>query len=349
MSATWSIGVAAAERGLLPDAWIRVAIRSLARRRLKREETASSDRREAFLETMRAAEIALVPEKANEQHYEVPAAFFERVLGPHLKYSCGFWPEGVTDLAGAEAESLRVTSERAGLADGQDVLELGCGWGSLTLWMAEHYPSSRITAVSNSASQRELIEGRARERGLENVRVVTADMNGFEPGGVFDRVVSVEMFEHMRNWERLLERVASWLRPGGRLFVHVFAHRRHAYAFEGSGPRDWMTRHFFTGGIMPDASLLGSFDEHLRVARHWWWDGGHYARTAEAWLRNLDARRDEILPVLAETYGPRDAGRWFRRWRLFFLACAEIFGFRGGTEWGVAHALLEPRPRSDRR
>jgi cyclopropane-fatty-acyl-phospholipid synthase len=271
----------------------------------------------------------------------VPAAFFERVLGPHLKYSSCYWPRGVERLGDAEAAMLALTAERAGLADGQDVLDLGCGWGALSLWAARRFPASRITAVSNSRTQRALIEARARAAGLSNLTVRTADIRALElPASSFDRVVSVEMFEHMRNYELLLRRIAGWLRADGALFVHVFAHQRHAYPFEDAGRSDWMAREFFTGGLMPSTSLLHHFQRDLRLTDEWHLSGTHYARTAEAWYANLMAARAPIRALLASTYG--DAERRFQRWRVFFLACAELFGYRGGREWLVAHYRFRP-------
>ena len=265
--------------------------------------------------------IAPLPEKANEQHYELPPEFFTAVLGPHRKYSSCFWRTETASLAEAEAAALDITCERADLSDGQDILELGCDWGSLSLWMAERFRNSRITAVSNSAPQRRFIEAEAAARGLTNLRVITADMNEFaSAANRFDRIVSVEMFEHMRNYERLLERIASWLRPSGKLFVHHFCHRQFAYPFETDGDANWMGRHFFTGGLMPSEHLLRHFNRHLTIVGQWRWDGTHYQRTSEAWLANLDARRRDVLPILEATYGRDSSRRWFHRWRMFFLA-----------------------------
>ena len=343
MASLLAPALALTEKGLLPDFLIRWGIRRLLRRRL--EEIGGGDpaaRLEAFAASMREGPVAPVPEKANEQHYEVPAAFFEHVLGPRLKYSCLFYPEGVESIEDAELASLGLTVDRADLRDGMDILELGCGWGSLSLFMAERFPNSRVTAVSNSASQREFIQARAGERGLGNLTVITADMNDFAPEGTFDRVVSVEMFEHMRNYEELLRRISGWLRPGAKLFVHVFCHRDRAYEFRTEGESDWMGRYFFTGGIMPTPDLFRRFDRHLAVERQWTIDGTHYARTSEAWLDRMDAAKDDLLPVLAGTYGEGEAARWFQRWRVFFLSCAELFGFAGGSEWFVCHTLLAP-------
>lgn len=336
-----------AERGLVPDRMIRWGIRRLCADRLKREgaddAAVRNQRRESLLRELARGPIAPVPEKANEQHYELPAEFFGEVLGPHSKYSGCYWADEVRTLEQAEAASLRQTCEHADIGDGQKILELGCGWGSLSLWMAERYPTSRITAVSNSASQRAFIEGEIRRRRLENLRVLTEDINGFDTEQRFDRVVSIEMFEHMGNYRALLDRIARWLRPSGLLLVHTFCHDRLAYPFETRGAADWMGRHFFTGGVMPSADLLDCFGTELSTTERWRWQGTHYQRTAEAWLANLDARRDRVLPILSDVYGPAGAERWFQRWRIFFMACAELFGFRAGREWGVVHTRMAPR------
>lgn len=344
---THKLALAITERGILPDRVVRSGIRRLLQERLVEigaaDAAAAADRTEAFVAAMREAPIALLPEKANEQHYEVPAAFFAKVLGPHRKYSSAWWPAGVTRLDDAEAAALQATAERAGLADGQRVLELGCGWGSLTLWMAERYPASRITALSNSRSQREYIEAEARRRGLDNVQVLTGDVSAFEAPRRFDRIVSVEMFEHLRNWPEMFRRVAGWLEPWGCFFMHVFVHRSTPYAFEPRDDSDWMSRHFFSGGMMPSDDLALRFQDHLRLVSRWRWDGTHYARTAQAWLDNMDAHRAELWPLLEQTYGREHAGLWWVRWRLFFLSCAELFGHDEGQAWWVAHYLFEPR------
>lgn len=338
-----ALGIAAIERGLVPDVLTRAGIRRLCRTRLRELRAPGSAARIAeFVASMRAGPIAPLPEKANEQHYELPPEFFTIVLGPHRKYSCCHWSVGTAALAEAEEEALAITAERAQLRDGQEILELGCGWGSLSLWMARRFPASRITAVSNSAPQRNFIESIAAERGLTNLRIVTADMNDFAIDACwFDRVVSIEMFEHMRNYERLLERIARWLRPEGKLFVHWFCHKIHTYPFETAGEDDWMGRYFFSGGLMPCEDLLGRFTRDLKVTKTWRWPGDHYRLTADAWLANLDARREEALQILAGVYGRSEARRWFQRWRVFFLAVSELFGYAGGEEWFVSHQLLE--------
>jgi cyclopropane-fatty-acyl-phospholipid synthase len=340
-------GIEAVESGRLPDAVTRRAVRRLCRRRLREETIDRADprstRQARFLESLRHGPIAPLPEKANEQHYDLPPEFFAEILGPRRKYSCCHFAGENTSLAEAEEDALAITAARAELADGQDVLELGCGWGALTLWMCERFPSSRITAVSNSAAQRLSIIERAAERGLTNLEVVTADMNDFTSDRIFDRIVSVEMFEHMRNYDLLLERIAALLRPAGRLFVHHFCHRELSYPFATERDDDWMARHFFSGGMMPAADTLDRFDKHLKVARRDHWSGRHYQRTAECWLANLDARRESVERILERTYGGRTARRHFHRWRIFFMAVAELFGYAAGEEWFVSHRVLEHR------
>jgi len=334
------------EHGLIPDIVIRRGIRHLLRQRLREirdHDTESTARiQHEFIREISRAPLALVPEKANEQHYEVPASFYQRVLGPHLKYSCGYWPQHVSTLAGAEQAALEQTCAHARIADGQTILELGCGWGSLSLWLARRYPESRITAVSNSHSQRAHIETSARAQGLDNLDVITCDINTLElESGKFDRVVSVEMFEHMRNWPALYRRIAGWLKPGGLFFKHIFVHRNVPYLFEDNGPSDWMSRHFFTGGMMPSDDLPLMFQHDLQFVQRWRWDGSHYEKTANAWLANMDAQQDVIEKLFATIYGEQARQTWWVRWRLFFMACAELFGHDNGQRWWVSHYLFE--------
>jgi cyclopropane-fatty-acyl-phospholipid synthase len=337
-------------RNLLPDWLIRIGIRRLLAQRL-RDETggsveAQSDSFRALVADLRSSPIAVETAAANEQHYEVPAAFYQASLGPRLKYSSAYWPEGVTTLAAAEEAMLALTCSRAELSDGQRILELGCGWGSLTLWMAERYPNATITGVSNSSSQKAFITDQARRRGLNNVTIVTCDANVFQPEGQFDRIVSVEMFEHMRNFATLLERISGWLRPEGKLFVHIFTHRTFAYRFEGSGASDWMARNFFTGGIMPSDDLLLRFQGSLDLEDHWRLSGKHYQRTAEAWLENADRNQAACLEALAHSNRDTPPAEQFAAWRVFFMACAELWGYRGGEEWLVSHYRFRARARA---
>ena len=330
-----------AERGWLPDGLIRLGIRRLCAQRLRQESTggpqAQMQRLTARLADLAGSPIAVHTGAANAQHYELPAEFFAACLGPRMKYSCAYYPHGNEDLASAEEAMLTLVGERAALADGQRILELGCGWGSLTLWMAERYPNARILGISNSQAQRAYIEGQCRRRGLGNVEIRTQDVCQLQlEAAQFDRCVSVEMFEHMRNYDALLGNIARWLRPGGRLFVHIFAHRQFMYPFD-AGRDDWMGRLFFTGGLMPAVDTLLHFQRDLRIEQRWLLDGRHYQRTANHWLANQDAHRAQVLRALGEIYGSGHAELWAQRWRMFWMACAELFGFDGGRAWLVAH------------
>ena len=327
------------EKNLLPDWLVRVGIRRLLAQRI-REEEARYDRA-AYVADLKTRALAEQTAAANEQHYEVPTAFYQRCLGRRLKYSGCLYPTGRETLDEAEELMLALYAERAQLEDGQHLLELGCGWGSLCLYNAERFPNSRITAISNSRTQKEHIDTEARKRGLKNLRILTCDINAFdiEPGQ-FDRVVSVEMFEHLKNYDLLFKNIARWLKPGGLLFTHIFTHSRFSYHFVARDETDWMSRYFFTGGQMPAHDLLMQFQDDLKFVQDWRVNGRHYQQTAEHWLKNMDAHRDEILPLFRDTYGPDQAEKWWAYWRVFYLACAELWGYRRGEEWLVSHYVF---------
>lgn len=332
--------IGTAERVPLPDVIIRAAIQRMCSRTATRLASGTAADDAGFAREMAARAIAEHTDAANTQHYEVPAAFFARVLGPKRKYSSCFYKEPATTLQEAEDEALRQTIEHADLGDQQSILELGCGWGSLSLGLARQFPNAEITAVSNSESQRIYIETQAASRGLKNLRVITEDMNVFDPQRQFDRIVSVEMFEHMLNWRELMTRVKSWLAPDGRFFMHIFTHRSGAYLFDRANGDDWIAQHFFTGGVMPSHHLIRQYQDLFEIEKEWRWSGTHYQRTAQDWLHNFDANRDEIETILRDVYR-RDTALWMRRWRWFFLATAGLFGYADGSEWGVSHFRMK--------
>ena len=331
------------ERNVLPDWLIRLGIRRLLHQRLREEQSEDNEAKvRNFAAGLRTQPIAINTAESKVQHYEVPTQFYEKCLGPRLKYSSCYYEQGDETLGQAEEKMLALTCERAGLTDGLEILELGCGWGSLTLWMAEKYPKSRITAVSHSHTQRAHITSEIQRRGLENVRVITCDMNDFNiEAAQFDRVVSVEMFEHMKNWPRLMGNIARWLKPNGFFFAHVFVHKDFAYHFTVRDETDWMSKYFFTGGQMPSHDLFSRFQDHLKLRQVWKVDGTHYAKTSEHWLQNMDAHRSELMPLFKKTYGPGEAVKWWAYWRVFYLSCAELWKFRGGKEWHVSHYLFQ--------
>jgi len=330
-----------AENGSLPDFLIKAGISKLCEDRLKWSDKLGPDKlqehNQSWVNKLKDSPIALVPEKANEQHYEVPPAFFDIVLGNHLKYSCGFWNNGVTDIEQSELDMLNIYSKRAELNDNMDILELGCGWGSLTLYMAQKYPKSNITAVSNSNDQRKYIQNKCKKLNINNIKVITCDMNDFLIDEKFDRVISIEMFEHMRNYKKLLHNISNFLKDDGKLFVHIFSHHTMVYPYEDNGPGDWMAREFFSGGLMPSHNLLLNFQDDLKIESTWKVNGTHYSKTSYAWLENMDKNKNEIISIFNDTYGKDNARMWFQRWRIFFLSCAVMFGLKNGTEWGVSH------------
>lgn len=332
------------EKGLLPDPLVRFGIRSLCAAKLKEEYAIPlQERQEKFmkmLQELRSSPIAIETDKANQQHYEVPTEFFKYCLGKHMKYSCGYWKQGVETLDQSEEDMLELTVERAQLVNGQDVLELGCGWGSLSLYMAQRYPHSKFVGVSNSRTQKEYIDGQTKKRGLTNLSIITVDANQFETDLKFDRVVSVEMFEHMRNYEKLFAKIGRFLKPGGKLFVHIFTHRELAYYYEPKDESDWIGKYFFTGGIMPSDDLLLYFQDYFQIEHHWHVSGSHYQKTSEEWLKNMDKNKEKILPIFQKVYG-QDYKKWWHYWRVFYLSCAELWGYDQGNEWIVSHYLFK--------
>ena len=342
-----SIGIALAERGLLPDWTLRRGIRHYTGQRLRQSVSGTAkdrrDRRLAFIDALNNSPIAISTHEANDQHYEVPPDFYRICLGDNLKYSCAWYDSPSDSLAKAEEAMFEHYVERAGLRDGMALMDLGCGWGSLTLWLAQRFPNMQITSLSNSRGQKAHIDGVAYERGLKNIQVITANINDYQAEHQFDRVISIEMFEHMRNYGALMEKIAGWLKDDGHLFVHIFCHQTDGYLYEIDGEGDWMARNFFTGGVMPSLDLLPSFDQHLVCADRWWVNGKHYAYTARDWLSNLDRRKTDALSVLDRDLSPHEARIQFNRWRMFFLTCEEFFAWNNGEEWGVCHYLFRKR------
>lgn len=335
------------EKDQIPDFLIRKGIRNLLKQRLEQENKGNTEAQQKhfmnLIEELKNSAIAINTVDANEQHYEVPTEFYKYCLGKHLKYSSGYWKEGVSDIDTSEKDMLELTCQRADLKDGQQVLELGCGWGSLSLFMAAKYPKSTFTVVSNSRTQKLHIDEQAKNRGIQNLTVITADINALTLDAAFDRIVSVEMFEHMRNYKLLMQKVANLLKPAGKLFVHIFTHKEYAYKFEVIDETDWMSKYFFTGGIMPSDRLLLYFNEHLTIHKHWHVNGTHYSKTSEAWLKNMDKHKAEIIPLFEQTYGKENAVKWWVYWRIFYMACAELWCYNEGNEWMVSHYLFQKK------
>jgi cyclopropane-fatty-acyl-phospholipid synthase len=335
------------EKNKIPDTLIRAGIKKLLKQRLRDEKKDSTELQQQHLmqliEELKNSPIAVNTIDTNEQHYEVPTEFYQYCLGKHLKYSSGYWKDGVNDIDTSEKDMLQLTCERAELINGQDVLELGCGWGSLSLFMAAQFPLSNFTVVSNSRTQKIYIDEQANQRSITNLTVITADMNTFKIDKKFDRVVSVEMFEHMRNYEKLIKKISSFLKENGKLFVHIFTHKEYTYKYEVKDETDWMSKYFFTGGIMPGDNLLFYFDDEIPAEKHWHVSGLHYSKTSEAWLKNMDTHKKKIMRLFAKTYGGKDALKWWVYWRIFFMACAELWKYNNGDEWMVSHYLFTKR------
>ena len=330
-----------AESGMLPDFLIRAGIVSNCKSRIKNETSVNledlQEKKQEWISVMKESPIALVPDKANQQHYEVPPTFFMHVLGSNLKYSSGYWPNQKVTLDSSEEYMLSISVNRADIKNGQRILELGCGWGSLTCFMAKKFPNSQITAVSNSKDQRRFINNRCKENQISNVNVITADMNDFNFEKMYDRVISIEMFEHMRNYKQLLSKIAECLKSDGKLFIHIFSHNSLVYPFENKGEADWMAREFFSGGMMPSHDLLLYFQDELKIEKTWRISGVHYEKTSLAWLKKMDKNKKKIMKIFSETYGKNNANLWFQRWRIFFMSCEKLFGYNNGSEWGVSH------------
>ncbi len=335
------------EKNLLPDFLIRIGIRRLLAKRLKDEDQGDTEKNQSklmkYIEELKNQPIAIHTLDANEQHYEVPTEFYKYVLGKRMKYSSGYWISANDTLDVSEENMLKISCERVELKDGMEVLDLGCGWGSLTLYIAEKYPNCKIIGVSNSRTQKEYIDFVCKQKGFQNVQIITQDMNVFEIEKQFDRLMSVEMLEHMKNYEKLFSKFARFMKKDALFFIHIFTHKTYAYHFEVKDETDWMSKYFFTGGMMPSDNLLLYFQKDLEIVKHWHVSGKHYQKTSEAWLSNMDKHKKEILPILEKTYGKENKTKWWVYWRVFFMACAELWGYNGGEEWMVSHYLFKKR------
>jgi len=335
------------EKNIFPDWLIRIRIRQLLDLRIKQEKKENAEAQLAhkinYVKSLKESPIAVHTKDANEQHYEVPSEFFTYVMGPRMKYSSGYWPYSSTSFAESEEAMLKLTVERAELSNGMRVLDLGCGWGSISLYVAEKFPKCKVVGVSNSKTQKQFIDQRAKERGLKNLTILTQDMNEFSTKDKFDRIISVEMLEHMKNYEKLFEKLSKFLNVGGKFFVHIFTHNTFAYPFEVIDETDWMAKYFFTGGQMPSDDLFLYFQKDFLIENHWRVNGTHYAKTSEAWYNNMLSNQDKVLEILSKTYGEKEKTKWFVYWKVFFLACAELWGYRNGEEWFVSHYLFRKR------
>ena len=339
-----NLGIKLIELGVIPESILRVAIKKLIQKRLLEIPVNSEVRKSQkanFIEELQSSPIALSTKIANEQHYEVPPAFFQEIMGAHLKYSCGLFDKNTISLDEAEENMLQLYIERLDIKNNQKILDLGCGWGSFSLYAAAKFPNSTFVAVSNSNDQIEFINNTAAARSLENIKAIKQDMNNLSLDESFDRIISIEMFEHMRNYGALLKKLRNHLHNDGKMFVHIFTHRDHPYPYEVRGPSDWMSKYFFTSGLMPSHDIFSYFEEDLVVEQSWKINGSHYARTCNLWLENHYKNKKTILDIFTGHYpNPR---QWFVRWQLFFLACEKLFAYNEGKEWFVSHYLLVPK------
>ena len=340
-------------QGWIPDFLIRFGVKILLRNKIKNQKIPNIEKRQSkkveFVNNLKNQPIAIKTSEANEQHYELPPSFFEEILGDRLKYSCGYWDEFLppSDCANklnqSEEAMLELTCSRADIKNGQKILDLGCGWGSLSIYMAENYPESKITALSNSSTQIEYINSIAKEKELDNLKAVIADINTYKSNNTFDRIISIEMFEHMRNYEALMSKLSKLLRNKGKLFIHIFSHHTYPFAYVNKSSSDWMARYFFAGGTMPSQDLLHYFLEDFHLENQWAVSGKHYKQTLEAWLYKMDNKKETIWPIFLEVYGKKEAKKWWNYWRTFFLSCAEFFGMNEGNEWFISHYLFQKK------
>ena len=329
-------------RGLIPDWILRRGVRSQGKERLNMMNKVDSTKEYSkFINEASTGNIAVNTDDANNQHYEVDSEFFKYCLGKNLKYSCCFWDENTLDLDAAEDNMLEIYSQRAQITDGMSILDIGCGWGSLSLFLAQKYPKSEITGVSNSSSQKIFIDSVASERNISNLNIITRDINDFRAEEKYDRILSIEMFEHTKNTKKLMNLINDWLNPNGLFFMHVFAHKENPYYFDRDQKNAWMAKYFFTGGMMPNHNLFKDLKSNLEYQKSWILSGEHYERTSNAWLDKMDQNKSKILSLFERSNGSSVAKRKFHFWRLFYIACAEIFGYDNGNEWVVSHHLFK--------